>query len=639
MSSSDSSKTSAAKGGAAREAQALEKCLRGRAVFLSTGMVMLFSLLGWRLVNLHVYHGGRFAEAAREASFRRAELSAMRGAILDANGEILAIDRRAYAVVVDRNLLRDPNLAMRALAAELGKNPRDIPRYFNEEEMREASVRRMVAQVAPWLAMSPEALLEKIGPGARGEVIITKELADETARKLEEFLERERIPGVIVRESYKRSYPFPDRGVHVVGFVNNENRGMDGVEKTMERVLRAEPGYQWYERDPLGGETRSTDRESKEAKPGRTIRLTLDMGVQNLVEEELSRVGQDADEVYAPKLNADGLCVILMDPATNSLLALANRPTHNLDRLTRLTPNFAVAESYEPGSTFKICSFLGVLDQRLVGLATPLYLHGGRYQKGEINIRDEHPLESAPVLTAFSYSSNIASYKLAAQLGGNRYHRYVTNLGFGERTGVALPNEASGRVRAPQQWGTLSLRSMSFGYEVNVTPLQLLNAYVALLNNGVLRRPRLVEAVLNDENEVIERREPEVIRQVCGAAAARQIKDAMLEVVKKGTAKKAAIPGYQVGGKTGTSQRYNVDRKQYVKGEYVVSFVGFVQSTRGVELAGVVVIDNPKVESHLRYGGHLAAPLFRRIAARVLEHRQAPVDPKLSGGGAVATNR
>lgn len=626
MPSSTSPARHSSKSGAARETQALETCLRVRAVVLTAIFALIFSLLGWRLVKLHLYADPRLVDVSRESNLYRVELPAMRGAILDRQGEILAIDRRAYTVVADRNLLRDPNLAMRALAAELGKSPRDIPKHFNTEEMKEASVRRTVQQVAPQLGMEPEALLERIGPGSKGEVVLVKDLDDEAARRLEEFLSRESIAGIIVRESYKRSYPYPDRAVHVVGFVNSKGEGVEGVEKTMDELLKAQPGYQWIERDALGNETRSMRMESHPAVAGHSIRLTLDIGVQNILEEELSKTGSDENEVYAPALNADGLCVILMEPATNAIIALANRPQHDLETRHPLTPNFAVSETYEPGSTFKICSFTGVLDQGLVGLATPLYLHGGRYVKGEISIRDDHPLENATVLTAFAYSSNIASYKLAAQLGGARYYDYVTRLGFGARTGVALTNEAAGTVNSPANWGTLSLRSMSFGYEVNVTPLQLLNAYVALLNGGQLRRPFLVEAVLNDENEVVKEFAPEVIRQACSARAARQLKDAMVEVVKKGTARKAAMPGFIVGGKTGTSQRYNPQRKRYVDGEYVVSFVGFVESSRGPELAGVVVIDNPKVERHLRYGGHLAAPLFRRVAQRVLAHRNIAPD-------------
>jgi cell division protein FtsI/penicillin-binding protein 2 len=346
-----------------------------------------------------------------------------------------------------------------------------------------------------------------------------------------------------------------------------------------------------------------------------------------LLETELDADGTDPAEVYVPRLRARGVTVILMDPGTNSILAMANRPHHSLDDLSRITPNLAVSETFEPGSTFKVGAYIGALDSQLVGLATPLNLHGGYYQKGDIRIRDDHPIDGATVLTAFAQSSNIAAYKLASQLGASRYYGYLRTLGFGQRTGVDLPNEATGRLRPPEFWGTLSLRSMSFGYEVNVSPLQLLNAFSAVVNDGVLRTPRLVEAVLDETGAVVEECPPVVRGKVCSPVAARNLRSAMLEVVKKGTAKKAAIPGFLVGGKTGTAQKYVPARKMYADGAYVVSFVGFVESAEGAELMGVVVVDDAEVPRETEYGGHLAAPLFRRIAARVLAHRGVEPNP------------
>jgi cell division protein FtsI (penicillin-binding protein 3) len=605
----------------------LDGTLCCRAVCLSLGLASVFSLLGWRLVNLHVGQADTFREAAREVSFREVVVPAPRGAILDRQGEVLAADRRTYTVVVDRNLLRDFNLAQRTVSAEYGKKASEIHRHLTADEIRERSITRCLGELAPRLGVGPSALRGLIGDAPRGEVVVKKDLGDEEAQALKDFIEAESLPGVFVRESLRRLNPMPDLGVHVVGFTNNDNKGIEGIEKTMDAVLRGVPGQQWFERDPRGGESLSKSRPSHAAVSGRSVRLTLDHQIQRLVEEELDAVGDDPTEVYVPHLKARGVCVILMDPATNSILALANRPHHNLGDRQTITPNLAVSETFEPGSTFKIGAYIGGLDSQLVGLGTPLNLHGGYYQKGEIRIRDDHPVDGATVLTAFSHSSNIAAYKLASQLGSSRYYGYLRTLGFGQRTGVVLPNEASGLLRPLEKWGALSLRSLSFGYEVNVTPLQLLNAFGSVIHGGVLREPRLVDAVLDEAGTVLEERAPVERHRVCSESAARHLRTAMLEVVKKGTAKQAAIPGFLVGGKTGTAQKYVPARKAYAAGAYVVTFVGFAESAAGPELMGIVVIDDADVPSNIEYGGHLSAPLFRRIASKVLALRGVEPNP------------
>ncbi|MFN0125646.1 MAG: peptidoglycan D,D-transpeptidase FtsI family protein [Verrucomicrobiales bacterium] len=605
----------------------LDSSLRTRAVGLSLGLATVFSLLGWRLVNLHVGQSDTFRQAACETFMREVVLPAPRGALYDSRGELLAADGRAYSVVVDRNLLRDINLARRTVAAELGKKVTEIPRHFTDDETCQRSVDRCLTLLGRQLGLSPGVLRREVGEEPRGEVVVMKELGDEEAQLLKDFVEAQELPGVFVRESMRRLHPFPDMAVHVLGFTNSENAGVEGLEKSLDDLLSGVPGSQWFEREPAGGESPSTTRPVQPPVAGRSVRLTLDHQIQRLLEAELDKTGDDPTEVYVPPLRARGVSVILIEPATNSIVALANRPHHTLNDLRVMTPNRAVAETFEPGSTFKIGPYVGAFDSQLVGLATPLNLHGGFYQKGNIRIADDHQIDSATVLSAFAHSSNIGAYKLASQLGAARYYGYLQALGFGQRTGVDLPGEAAGQLRPPHKWGTLSLRSLSFGYEVNVTPLQLANAFSAILNNGVLRTPRLVEAILNEKGELLEERPPIERGRVCSVQAARNLRTAMLEVVRKGTGKKAAIPGFLVGGKTGTAQRYVPARRAYAEGAYVLSFVGYVESVAGPELLGVVVIDDPEVPRSNEYGGQLAAPLFRRIAEKVLAHRGVVPNP------------
>ncbi|MGI8605350.1 MAG: peptidoglycan D,D-transpeptidase FtsI family protein [Verrucomicrobiales bacterium] len=597
-----------------------------RVISLSVLLVTLFSLLTWRLVNLHLFQGDRLKLAAEAERLRKVEVPSQRGAILDRRGEVLALDRRVFAVVVDRNRLRDMNLAMRTLAAEQGLRPMDIPRLFSEEEMRRVGLERAVQVVAPHLGLSPAHVREAIGDQPRGEVVLARDLSDEQAHPLKSAIENARIPGVFLRENMKRLYPSPERAVHVIGFVNNEHEGVDGVEKALNRQLRGEEGWRWLERDSRGGETRSKSRASRPVRHGNCIRLTLDLGIQNIVEQALDETGSDPLEVYVPQIHPERVTVVLMDPNTGGILAMASRPHHSLATRENLTSNAAVAETYEPGSTFKISAYTGAFDSRLVSLTTPLNLHGGRYDKGDVHIRDDEPKDSLPVLAAFAHSSNIAAFKIAQQLGAPRFFQYMKNFGFGERTGIELPREASGRLRPWADWEVTSLPHLAYGYEISVSPLQLLNAYAAVLNDGMLRRPRLVEAIVAPDGTLVEERSPQDLRRVCSQQAARNIRRLLCEVVKSGTGKLAAIPGYEVAGKTGTAQKWN--GTCYPKDTYIVSFVGFAPAEKPA-LIGIVVVDDPKVDAKKEYGGTIAAPLFRRIVGRALDHLGISPSPSL----------
>jgi cell division protein FtsI/penicillin-binding protein 2 len=599
-----------------------------RVIFLSAIFAIVFSLLGWRLVNLHLFQGERLKLAAESERLRKVEVPAQRGAILDRRGEVLALDRRVFAVIVDRNRLRDLNLAMRTLAAEEGMRAADIPRLYSEEEMRRVGVERAAQVVAARLGLAAADVRQAIGDQTRGEVVLAKELTDEKAQPVKEAIEQARIPGVFLRESMKRFYAAPERAVHVIGFVNNENMGVEGVEKALDDQLRGEDGWRWLERDARGGEGRSQTRLSRDVRHGNGVRLTIDFAIQNIVEEALDEIGSDPQEVYLPLIKAERASVILIDPKTSSILAMANRPHHSLATRENLTSNAAVAETYEPGSTFKINAYAGAFDAGLVGLSTPLNLYGGRYDKGDVHIRDDEPKDSLPVLSAFAHSSNIAAFKLAQQLGPSRFYHYMTNFGFGQKPGINLPREASGHLRSIEQWEVTSLPHLAYGYEVSVSPLQLVMAYAAILNDGMLRRPRIVDAILSPDGSVIDSCPAETVRRACSAQAARNLRRLLAEVVKSGTGKFAAIPGYEVAGKTGTAAKWNSTLNRYPNDSYIVSFVGYVPADNPA-LLGIVVVDDPKVEGKREYGGTMAAPLFRRIVSRTLQHLEIAPNPDL----------
>jgi cell division protein FtsI (penicillin-binding protein 3) len=253
--------------------------------------------------------------------------------------------------------------------------------------------------------------------------------------------------------------------------------------------------------------------------------------------------------------------------------------------------------------------------------STRLNLCGGYYQQGAVIVQDDHGAGDSSVLDAFAYSSNIGAFRMAQQLGPARFHGVIKAFGFGDRTGIELPNEAPGRVRRHTDWEVTSLPHIAYGYEVSVTPLQLIAAYDAVLNDGMLRRPRLIDAVLDERGNVVDPRPPVDVRRVCSRDAARAMRTAMLETVRKGTARKAALPGFEVGGKTGSALRYEPRLRGYAADACNLSFFGFIKSQDRIELAVLVVVQDPEVPREQEFAGTICGPVFRRIAARVLAHR------------------
>ncbi|MCH7778641.1 MAG: penicillin-binding protein 2 [Gemmatimonadetes bacterium] len=415
----------------------------------------------------------------------------------------------------------------------------------------------------------------------------------------------------------KRYYPKRKLAASTLGFVGLDNQGLAGIEHFHHAVLKGRVQRTVLEKDARGRFLWTT-ANAQDLNPGKQdVVLALDEVIQFIAERELNRQVKE----YRAK---SGLAIV-MDPFSGAVYAMASAPEFNPNNYAAYPPhiwrNDAVASAFEPGSIFKPIVAAASLEEGLAGPDDIFFCENGSYQIGKSRISEasNHQFGWLTLRSIIAKSSNIGAIKIAQRLGNRRFYDYIRKFGFGRRLGVDLPGEASGTLRSIRQWSGLSLASISFGHEISVTPIQMVSAIAAIANGGVLIRPRLTQAIL--KNGVLDRTfEPEALQTVLSEETSRQMINILKSVVKTGTGAKAAIPGFEVAGKTGTAQKIDPKTQTYSKTKYLASFVGFVPAD-APRLVILVMIDEPQ---KTYWGGEVAAPVFQRIARKTLRYLHIP---------------
>jgi cell division protein FtsI/penicillin-binding protein 2 len=384
----------------------------------------------------------------------------------------------------------------------------------------------------------------------------------------------------------------------------------------MEEYLHGQDGYRFIEHNRAGQEIVPYRGQERAPRNGYQIHLTVDLALQNIVENEIDAAMQQ----YSPQKAT----IILMRPQTGEILAMANRPNFDLNLRSEAKPeemkNRAIIDMMEPGSTFKIVAAAAVLNERKLRPDSTVFCENGLWNFGGTALHDHRAFSYLSVRDVLIKSSNIGAAKLALSVGEWKFYEYIRRFGFGERTGIELPGEINGLIRPPQSWSKISITRIPMGHEVGVTPLQMTVAMAAIANGGKLITPRIVKSITTSDGKIVSSLSPVVLRQVISPETARQIGDALRGVVSdRGTAAAAAIPGFTIAGKTGTAQK--VDPKGgYEEGKYVVSFVGYLPAERP-ELVGLVVLDDAQTSKpELNYGGLVAGPIFSRVAEKAAQY-------------------
>lgn len=438
-------------------------------------------------------------------------------------------------------------------------------------------------------------------------------------------------PGFIAyRNSSYRTYPKGRLASNILGYINVVNDSavpQGGLEKELNKTITPEMGREIYERTRDGIPLDYGYRKFSESRDGKDVYLTISEPVQAILEEEL-------DAAYA-KWRPETIYAAIADPNTGEILALAQRPTFNPGDRKTFDPaavRTRIAEdSYEPGSVIKPFSIGKALDWGVVTPDTVIDCEKGRWIYLKRPLTDSHNYDKLTVAGVIQKSSNIGTAKVALSLGKERVYEVLRLFGFGEKTGLPFPLESRGYLPRPKRWDGLSITRFPIGYGIRVSPLQLLRAYCALACNGDLPELKLVDRLVDTATGEETRRPVRIIRRTfVNPAAHRQLVDMMVTVTEPGgTATKAAVPGYRVAGKTGTSRKY-VPGRGYSAGAYFASFVGFVPAYKP-RLVMLVTFDNPKGAS---YGGTIAGPVFSRTASRILKYWNVPPDriPEKKGG-------
>jgi cell division protein FtsI/penicillin-binding protein 2 len=423
---------------------------------------------------------------------------------------------------------------------------------------------------------------------------------------------------------------------HLVGFTmkasetdengNAHSRlvGEIGVEYAMNTYLAGTDGWREHYRDVYGLPAPGGPDSLKPPCAGLNVKLTIDMGLQAIIEEEL-------DAALAEFVATRG-AVVLMDPKTGDILAMVSRPNLDLNLkndLATTRSNFAIQGIYEPGSTIKMVATSGALNAGLVSLRSQVFCHNGYFKSGVVVVKDDHPASSLSFVEVLKKSNNIGTYMMGRKLGSNAFYEHLGNLGFGRKTGIQQRYEEPGLARNTNN--VVDFSRACFGYSLNVTPLQMACAYSVIAGDGRLLKPRLVDSIIDSDGSVVEKFPIETVRQTISPRAAAQMREALTTVTEKGgTATRAAVPGFKVAGKTGTakkalgprvagktgSAKKSLGPRAYSDLLRVVSFVGMMPA-QDPAFVCVVVIDEPQTTAVRRQGGFIAAPTFAKIATRV----------------------
>jgi cell division protein FtsI/penicillin-binding protein 2 len=543
-----------------------------RIRLLLVGFALLFAVAIGRAAWVQGAQHDRLSKMAITQHRETIEIPAGRGTIYDRTGEPLAIGEQATTVYAD---------------------PRNV-----------ADAQRAAIVTGKTLGLDANILYPALKDRSKGFVYIARKADPVKAAALS----KRGIPGLGFYPEEMRTYPQGTVAAHVLGFAGTDNRGLDGLERSLDRTLSGRPGFETIAKDPFG---RPIDVVTSRAeRPGQNVTLTLDHQIQSNAEQILARTVR--------QFGARGAAAIVMDPRTGAILAMANSPTFDANAFAAASPdarrNRAVTDAYEPGSTFKIVTIAGALEDNVVSPTTSFTL-APTIQVADRVIHEAH-IRGTEVLTVkqiLSESSNVGTITIAEKLGAGELAAWIDRFGFGRPTGIDFPGESSGLVLPLRDWSGSTIGTVPIGQGIAVTPLQMVSAYATIGNGGVRVTPHLVEKVGSHRVHGVK-----ATRVVSSHTAGRMM--AMFrDVVLEGTGTQAAIPGYTVAGKTGTAQKAQNGR--YVR-KYVASFVGLVPA-RHPRLAILVMVDEPHGNI---YGGVVAAPAFRDIARFDLQYLEVPPD-------------
>ncbi len=552
-------------------------------LYLLGGLLLLWcGMICLRLVYLQIFRYGDFEQRAHRQQQRTVEVSPKRGIIYDRAGRELAMSVKV-----------DSAFAVPSEIPDLGSTISLIAR-ITKEDPRELLARCKASHSFCWVARKADA---------------------ETAQRIDQL----HLKGIYFEKESKRFYPKRELAAQVLGYVGMDDEGLSGIEREFDEELRGKPGEMLVQVD---ARRKGFNRIEKQPEPGDNIVLTIDENIQYIAERELQSAMESS--------HAEAGTVIVQNPRTGEILALANRPTFNPNISREITSpklkNHAVSDVYEPGSTFKLVTLSAALDEKVTRPDEIFDCQMGSIVVYGRRIHDWKPFGALSVADILAHSSDVGAIKVGLRLGDERLYKYIRLFGFGQQTGIDLPGETRGLAKPLNRWSKVSIGAISMGQEIGVSPLQLTAMVSSIANDGVLLTPHIVAGTTQPQKT------PQMIafhpsgdRRVLSTLTAAEMKQMMQGVVLRGTGKKAILEGYTSGGKSGTAQKVDPTTGTYSRTKYIASFAGFAP-VNNPAITVVVILDSPVGPHH---GGEVGGPVFHNVAQQVLEYLHTPPDVEL----------
>lgn len=552
-----------------------------RRKVLVISVLFIFCALFAKLLFVQIIKYAEINKAVERMVKRENIETPKRGDILDARGRVLATSIKKYTVFLDPKIITDFEKVKKVLSK-------------NGIKVKEKRLKDF---------------------GDTSYVPIAHNIDADIVREIKS----EKLRGIGFESKYSREYPEGRLLAHILGITSSEGNGLEGIEKVCNQYLSGESVKSKQYKDGRGRLINQKLIDQSKMR-GLDIELTIDKNIQFIAEQELRKVFSE----YKAKR---AICIV-QNPKNGAILAMVSLPDFDFkDKVSnvKLLRNSAISDVFEPGSTFKIVAVAAAIEENKVKKDELFYLENGRMKIGKHTIRDDHKIKGyASVSKIMEESSNIGMVKIADKMGSSLFYEYIRKFGFYSFTGIDLPGEAKGLLSDEKDWNKLTMPTVSFGQGIGVTALQLINAFSAIANDGILMKPIIIKNIDNTQEEDKHFFEPKEIRRVISPETAGEMKNILKNIVDKGTGKKAKVPGYTTGGKTGTAQKYDPEINQYSKKHYIASFAGMIPAI-DPQLVILIIVDEPRGDY---YASSVAAPVFSKIAFRTAEYLNIPVDDK-----------
>lgn len=566
-----------------------------RFYLLLGGLVLVFGGLIGRLVQLHVFEHERLSRIVEHNRENVRTLHARRGSIVDVRGNLLATTREVYELGVDPQVV-DIEVAaekLNDLARLLNTTYADLEQKFNRRFRIVAGPEGNERRDVRW-------------------VVLAEAIDQEVYAKIQAL----KIKGVYGNRKFQRHYPGGKLAAHLLGFVNKEDTPVMGVEDFMQFYLQGQDGWREFEQDGRRREMAQFRKREVSPTDGMNVQLTLDLMMQHIVEGELARI--------ATEFTPESATIIVSEPSTGDILAMASYPNFDPNTFWDATlsehKNRAISDIIEPGSTFKAVTIAAALNEKVTHGQEVFDCSVDRVEYNGRTVRlpgDSHPYGELTVEDIMKKSSNRGAAFLGMRLGEEKLHQYARDFGFGQRTDIGVRGEEKGILHPVSRWDGLTISRMPMGHAISATPLQIHYAMSVIANDGVLVKPRIIRRVFNADEKSEIHFDPSPRKRVVESKVAREVAKMLMGVVgNEGTAKRAAISGYEIAGKTGTTQK--IINGKYSREHHVASFVGFFPASQP-RLVVSVIVNEPKIKGP-GYGGVVAAPAFHDVSEKLIRY-------------------